>query len=275
MSQTLRRIRRIVETQTAYSLWQAETLADLAGNPLGIAWRQLDAGAIALLARALPGPSHNRVVGLRGDLVAEVEPLLAWYAEAGIRPRLETISTYDDAALAGALVQRGYYQSGFQVVLAAAAGVAGGDPAAGGIEAVDGAGKLAAYLELHGLAARHAGEAARAAAPSGRLGARGISLYLRRQQGRPPAAAALFVKDGIGYCPPATATQGSGLDGALFSRRSADARHAGAEWVCTEADLMSARQASLTKMGFSAVFIRAQWSSLGGGLGPPVGAGRD
>jgi len=258
MSQTLRRIRRIVETQTAYSLWQAETLAHLAGNALGIAWRQLDAGAIALLARALPGPSHNRVVGLRGDLVAEIEPLLAWYAEAGIRPRLETISTYDDAALAGALVQRGYYQSGFQVVLAAAAGVAGQDPGAADIEAVDGAEKLAAYLELHGWAAA----AARAAAPSERLGASGISLYLRRQQGRPAAAAALFVQDGIGYCPPATATQGAGLDGALLSRRSADARHAGAEWVCTEADLLSARQASLTKIGFSAVFIRAQWSSL-------------
>jgi hypothetical protein len=202
------------------------------------------------------------VVVLRGDLGAEGEPLLAWYAEAGIRPCLETISTYDDAALAGALVQRGYYQSGFQVVLAAAAGVAGQNPGAGGIEAVDSAEKLAAYLELHGWAGRDAAEAARAAVPSGRLGASGISLYLRRQQGRPAAGATLFVKDGIGYCPPATATHGSGLDGALLSRRSADARQAGAEWVCTEADLMSARQASLTTMGFSAVFIRAQWSSL-------------
>ena len=64
----------MVETQTAYQLWQLETLERLGSNPAGIAWRQLDQGAIALLARRLPGPTHNRVIGLRGDLVAETRP---------------------------------------------------------------------------------------------------------------------------------------------------------------------------------------------------------
>src|SRR5262245_13601205 len=161
MIASLRRIRRIIETETAYRLWQLQTLQRLDGNPFGIAWRQLDAGAIALLARR-PGPAHNRVMGLRGDLIAEIEPLLAWYADAGIKPQFETISAYADSDLAGELARRGYYQSGFQVVLAAAAVVSGQGPGqddgADNIEAVDSPGQLAAFLELNGWAAGDAGE---------------------------------------------------------------------------------------------------------------------
>jgi hypothetical protein len=273
MIASLRRIRRIIETETAYRLWQLQTLQRLGGNSSGIAWRQLDAGAIALLARRL-GPAHNRVLGLRGDLMAEIEPLLAWYADAGIKPQFETISTYADPALAGELVRRGYYQSGFQVVLAAAAALSGQGPGQGSgqergqqegadsIEAVDSPGQLAAFLKLHGWAAAEAGRHQ----PSSRRGAGQVSLYLRRSQGRPVAAAVLFVSDGIGYCVPAAATgnAAAGLDGALLARRIAAARDAGAEWVCTEADLMSVRHLSLTRMGFEAAFLRAQWSSLSG-----------
>ena len=268
MIASLRRIRRMVETQTAYRLWQLEALARLGANPHGIAWRQLDEGAIALLARRRPGPTHNRVIGLRADLVAEIEPLLAWYAEAGIKPAFETISAYDDPTLAGELARRGYYQSGFQVVLAAAPVLPRQDAVANAIEAADSSGQLAAFLEVHGWSGGGASAAdladLKAARPAG-LRAKGVSLYLRRSQGRPAAAAVLFVRDGIGYCAPAagvTANEGAGLDAALLVRRIADARDAGVEWVSTEADLMSARQTGLTRMGFEAAYIRAQWTSL-------------
>jgi hypothetical protein len=258
---SLRRLRRIVEAETAYWRWQLETLARLEGDRRVIAWRQLDAGAIALKACGLPGPTYNRVLGLRGDLGAELEPLLAWYAEAGITPLLETISHYTDPALAEALTRRGYYQSGFQVMLGAAAVVPEQEPAAGTVEEVDSAGQLAVFLELQGWPA--AGVAALEATLAG-LRAAGISLYLRRHHGRPAAAAALVVQDGIGYCAPAlgaTAAEG-GLDGALLARRLAAARAGGAEWVCSDAELLSARQASLIRLGFEAVFIRARWTSL-------------
>ena len=264
MIASLRRIRRIIETETAYRLWQLQTLQRLDGNPFGIAWRQLDAGAIALLARR-PGPAHNRVMGLRGDLIAEIEPLLAWYAEAGIKPQFETISAYADPDLAGELARRGYYQSGFQVVLAAAAAMSGqGRGQADGadsIEAVDSPGQLVAFLELNGWAAGAAGAPQLSSGP----GAGQVSLYLRRSQGRPVAAAVLFVNGGIGYCAPAAAAAGkavAGLDGALLARRMAAARDAGVEWVCSEADLMSVRHLGLTRMGFEAAFLRTQWSAL-------------
>jgi hypothetical protein len=264
MIASLRRIRRMVETQTAHQLWQLETLERLGANPAGIAWRLLDQGAIALLARRLPGPTHNRVIGLRGDLVAEIEPLLAWYAEAGIKPLLETISAYEDPTLAGELARRGYYQSGFQIVLAAAPVGLGQDAVANAIEAVDSVGQLAAFLALCGWPGGGAGAAGVAAALPAGLIARGVSLYLRRSQGRPAAAGVLFVRDGIGYCAPAgaAANVGAGLDAALLARCIADARDAGVEWVLTEAALLSARQASLTRMGFKAAFVRTQWSSL-------------
>jgi hypothetical protein len=265
MIASLRRIRRMVETQTAYRLWQLETLARLGANPHGIAWRQLDEGAIALLARRLPGPTHNRVIGLRADLVAEIEPLLAWYAEAGIKPAFETISAYDDPTLTGELARRGYYQSGFQLVLAAAPVLPRQDAVANAIEAVDSSRQLAAFLEVYGWPGGGASAAdLNAARPAG-LRAKGVSLYLRRSQARPAAAAVLFVRDGIGYCAPAagvTATEGGGLDAALLVRRIADARDAGVEWVLTEANLMSARQTDLTRIGFEAAYIRAQWTSL-------------
>jgi hypothetical protein len=60
----------------------------------------------------------------------------------------------------------------------------------------------------------------------------------------------------------ATANEGAGLDAALLARRIADARDAGVEWVVTEADLVSARRARLTCMGFEAAFIRTEWTSL-------------
>ena len=257
---SLRRLRRIVEAETAYWRWQLETLARLARDCHVIAWRQLDAGAIALKACGLPGPAYNRVLGLRGDLGAELEPLLAWYAEAGIAPLLETISHYTDPALAAALTRRGYYQAGFQVMLGAAA-VAPEHPAASAVEEVNSAGQLAVFLELQGWPA--AGVADLEATLAG-LRAAGISLYVRRHHGQPTAAAALVVQDGIGYCAPALGATAAdcGLDGALLARRLAAARAAGAEWVCSEADLLSARQASLTRLGFEAVFIRAQWTSL-------------
>jgi len=262
MTASIRRIRRILATQTAFSLWQLETFGRLGGNPLGIAWRQLDEGAVAVLARGQPGPVHNRVMGLRGDHIGEIEPLLAWYAQAGIKPRLETISAYDDPTLAGELVRRGYYQSGFQVVLAASPIVCADDAAASAIAEVGSAQELAAFLQLYGWPTPGASEAPAAAAVTAGLRARGVSLYLRRSGGR-PAAAVLFVRDGIGVlCPAVDAEAGSGLDAGLLARRLADARAVGTEWVCTEADLMSARQMSLTRIGFKAVFIRTQWTSL-------------
>jgi hypothetical protein len=265
MIASLRRIRRIVEAQTAYRLWQLETLERLGGNPLGIAWRQLDEGAIAQMARRLPGPTHNRVIGLRGDLVAKIAPLIAWYAEAGIKPLLETISAYDDPALAGELARRGYYQSGFQVVLAAAPVMPGQEAVGNAIEVVDSSGQLAAFLEVYGWPGRGASEAGLKAARLAGLRAGGVSLYLGRSQARPAAAAVLFVRNGLGYCAPAVgaaANEGAGLDAALLGRRIADARDAGVEWVVTEAELMSARQAGLTRMGFRAAFITTAWTAL-------------
>ena len=216
MIASLRRIRRMVETQTAYQLWQLETLERLGSNPAGIAWRQprprSNCAAGAPAARA----THNRVIGLRGDLVAEIEPLLAWYAEAGIKPQFETISAYEDPTLAGALARHGYYQSGFQMVLAAAPVGLGQDAVASSIEAVDSVGQLAAFLALRGWPGRGVSAAGVAAVLPRGSALRAFRSIYGAARGRPAAAGVLFVSDGIGYCAPAgaTANVGAGLDAA-------------------------------------------------------------
>ena len=78
MMASLRTIRRILETETAHCVSRLERLDALAGARLGLAWRQLDAGAVAYLARHQPVPAYNRVLGLGADLCAAIAPVLAW-----------------------------------------------------------------------------------------------------------------------------------------------------------------------------------------------------
>src|SRR5262245_57630675 len=96
MTASLRLIRRILETEAAFCLSRLERLDALAGNALGLAWRQLDAGAIAQMARHRPGPAYNRLLGLRADLVAEIAPVLAWYEAAGVKAEVETVAAHTD-----------------------------------------------------------------------------------------------------------------------------------------------------------------------------------
>src|SRR5262249_42273056 len=129
MPASLSLIRRILKPETAYCLARLQRLKGGEGNALDLAWRELDAGALAQMARRRPTAAYNRVLGLRADVIAAIEPVLAWYQAAGVEAQLETISVYSDANLTGELVRRGYFQAGFRVMLA------GGPPPPRGPEA--------------------------------------------------------------------------------------------------------------------------------------------
>src|SRR5262245_10597548 len=185
MRASLRLIRRILETETAYRLAQLRRLEVSDGNVLGLAWQQLDAGALAQMARHRPVPAYNRVRGVRADHVAALEPVLAWYRAAGIKAELETISAYCDANLAGELVRRGYFQPGFRVMMA-------GLPRPPAAELSLPAEKIAsaAHLDEAWQAADAAGGGAAAELQAewwAALGAPGASLYVGRT---PPFAGA-------------------------------------------------------------------------------------
>ena len=82
---SLRVIRRTLECEIAYTLSRMAVLERIPGNPVGIAYRQLEGGAVALMARHLPVPSFNSVVGLRAGHEGQIEPLVAWYRATASR----------------------------------------------------------------------------------------------------------------------------------------------------------------------------------------------
>ena len=72
---------------------------------------------MALMARHLPVPGFNSVVGLRAGHETQIEPLIDWYRAAAVKARFETVPGYYDPALGRELARLGYYQSGFHTSL--------------------------------------------------------------------------------------------------------------------------------------------------------------
>src|SRR5262245_6256284 len=114
---SLRILRRTVECEMAYTVSRLRVLERLAGNPVGVEIRELGDGVVALMARHLPVPSFNSVIGLRAGSETHIEPLIAWYRANGVKPRFELVPGYYDPALGRELARLGYYQSGFHTSL--------------------------------------------------------------------------------------------------------------------------------------------------------------
>ena len=95
------------------------------------------------------------------------------------------------------------------------------------------------------------------------LGEPGWSLYLARVDGRPAAAAILFVHDGVGYFADSAtdpAFRGRGLHAALLRRRLADASAAGVDFVCSGADFLSTSHRNMERAGMRLLFLRSIWT---------------
>jgi hypothetical protein len=88
---SLRVIRRTLECEIAYTQSRMAVLERIPGNPIGIAYRHLEGGAVALMARHLPVPGFNSVVGLRAGHETQLEPLVGWYRDNGAKARFETV----------------------------------------------------------------------------------------------------------------------------------------------------------------------------------------
>jgi hypothetical protein len=142
-------VRRTVRTEAAYTLSRLQVLERLPGNPVGVAYRRLEDGAVALMARHLPVPSFNSVVGLSEAHAPEVEALVAWYRDAGIKPRFELVPGLCEAKVGAELARLGLFQSSFHASLIGEAAVTtpAGDLAA--IERVADAAALEEFLDAH------------------------------------------------------------------------------------------------------------------------------
>jgi ribosomal protein S18 acetylase RimI-like enzyme len=263
---SLRVIRRTLECEIAYTLSRMAVLERIPGNPVGIALRHLEGGAVALMARHLPVPNFNSVVGLRGGHEQHIEALVAWYRAEGVEARFETVPGYYDPALGRELARLGYYQSGFHTSLvcepdltvpATLTGVA--------VERVESPAVLEEFLDAY-IAGRSITDGAGFKANVRPwLGEPGWQLYLVRCDGRPAAAAVLYLHDKVGYCADAAtdpAYRGHGLQTALLHRRIADAHAAGVDFVCSGAEFLSQSRRNMERVGMRVQFVRALWTAL-------------
>ncbi|MGX9965621.1 hypothetical protein ACVFYP_20010 [Roseomonas sp. F4] len=251
-------VRRVADVELAYTLSRMAVLERLPGNPMGIAVRR-ERQVVALMARQIPSPSFNRILGLGGADAALVAPLLDWYRAAGASPRIVVEPMAHGPELARELILRGFLPAGFHAGLVGMSGP-GGDEA--GIEAIAGPEAMERFLDTYlaawGFPAAHR-DGFRANV-RGWLGEPGWSLYLAQQDGTPAAVGTLYLRDGIGYCADAATMpeqRDRGLHMRLLARRRADAFAAGAGLVCGGADYLSGSHRNMERAGMRLLTLRS------------------
>jgi ribosomal protein S18 acetylase RimI-like enzyme len=259
-------IQRIIDADVAYTVSRMQVLERLPGNPIGIAYRTIDDRITALMARHLPSPSFNRVVGLRAGDEPHIAPLAAWYRDDGGTARFDMVPGHFDAALGRELARLGFHHSGFHAALVcgADAPITTGDVAG---EAVTSAAMMEEFLQAYmaGWSLPEKDHTRFKANVRPWLDQPGWSLYLARVDGRPAAAATLYVHDKTAYLADAAtdpACRGRGLHTALLASRIADARNAGADLVFSGATFLSDSYRNMERIGMRLAFMRAIWTPL-------------
>ena len=257
-------VRRTVRTEAAYTLSRLQVLERLPGNPVGVAYRQLDDGVVAFMARHLPVPSFNCVVGLRAGQEHHVEPLVRWYRDNGVTAQFALVPGLSDAKLGRELARLGYYQSGFHTAVICEPDLALADAGGIVIETVTTAGLLEEFLDVHAAGWQIPDPQGFKANVRGWLGLPGWSLYLARVDGRPAATGILYVHDRVGYCADAATDpifRGRGLQTAMLRRRIADAKTAGVDFVCSGAQYLSTSNRNMERVGMRVLFVRSIWTA--------------
>jgi hypothetical protein len=93
----------------------------------------------------------------------------------------------------------------------------------------------------------------------------GWSLYLARVEGRPAAAATLYVHDRVGYLADAAtapAFRRHGLHVALLRQRICDTATSGVEFIFSGAEPMSTSHRNMERAGLRLHFTRAKWTPI-------------
>jgi len=258
-------LQRTLAADISYTVSRMKVLECIPGNPIGIAYRWFDEGAVALMARL---PPFCRVVGLRPGHEHHIEPLARWYAEHQIKPTFELVPGQYDTALGRELARVGLYQSGFHASLIGKPGADGPADSGVAIERVNTAEALEDYLDAYvaGWSIPEKDHAQFKSNVRPWLEQEGWSLYLARVSGQPAAAATLYVRDGVGYLAD-SATDPSfrrrGLQAALLRRRIRDAGLAGADLVLSSAEPFSSSHRNMERVGMRLQFTWAKWTLAG------------
>jgi GNAT superfamily N-acetyltransferase len=255
-------VERTLSTDVAYTISRMKVLERLPGNPIGIDYRKIDQTAVALMSRL---PSFSRVVGLRAGQEDHIEPLVNWYREHDSKPTFEMVPGHFHARLGRELTRLGFFQSGFHVSLIGEPRRLDGTNDDVGIEQVTTPQAMDDYLDAYvaGWGIPDEDQAQFKANVRPWQEQSGWSLYLARINGKPAAAATLFVEGGVAYLADAATTpamRNQGLQTALLKRRVFDARVAGADVVFSGAVPFSTSHRNMERVGLRVQFVRSLWA---------------
>ena len=153
------------------------------------------------MARNLPSSSFNRVVGIRKGQADQVRQLVEWYRERGAEGRFEIAAGDYDPALGRELTRLGFFQSGFHAALIGEPELRASAPSDISVEPVMSGADMEEFLEAYvrGWGIPDAAREPFKANVRSWSGESGWSLYVARVDGKPAAAAILFVHAGVGY----------------------------------------------------------------------------
>jgi GNAT superfamily N-acetyltransferase len=263
-------VRRLDAVSTSFGRDWLEGVAALPGNPLGLRLRTFG-GAFAGAAINAPELDFmNRVHHLWPEDAHHLPDILAFYAEARIRPWFEVFPCGDGPdAVAGAIARAGAAPVSYATFLygapVAAPGSAATPPGIGlrTVPADDMDVFSDVLLRGHGVPEEdhelaRAGQRRWADLP-------GTTLYLATVDDRPAGAAVLRVGDGIGYLANAATVpelRGRGCQTALLARRIADAAAAGCALVSGQAIFGSTSQRNMERMGLRPAVTLTTWRMI-------------
>jgi ribosomal protein S18 acetylase RimI-like enzyme len=261
LAPSLDRIRRTLAADISYTISRMKVLERLPGNPIGINYRWIDDTTVALMARL---PAFARVVGLRAGHEQHIEGIVCWYREHGIKPTFEMVPGHYATSLGRELTRLGYSQSGFHVSLIGEPAIAARVDEPLIIERVTSDNMedfLEAYVAGWEISEKDQAQFKFNVRPW--LNQAGWSLYVGRLNGRPAAAATLYLRDGVGYLADATtspAFRRQGFQSALLRRRTLDAAAAGADIVFSGAAPFSTSHRNMERIGMRVQFMRSLWT---------------
>jgi ribosomal protein S18 acetylase RimI-like enzyme len=254
---------RMLAVDIAYTVSRMRVLERIPGNPVGIAFHEIDATAMALMSRYLP--AFNRVIGLRAGHETKLDTIAGWYRLHGVRPTFEMIPGQLTPDLGRELTRLGFFQSGFHAALVGAPEMRTRSANQDGIVRVRTPDEMERYLNAYvagwGIPPDNHAQFKANVRPWPKEP--GWSLYVAEAEGRPAAAATLYVHDGVGYLADAAtdpAMRGRGLQRALLDRRIADAATQGVDFVFSGAAPFSISHRNMERVGLRVAFMRSLWT---------------
>lgn len=251
-------LHRLMQVGIAYTIARMRVIEARSGEPIGV---RRYGDAAALLCRQVPSPHFNAVVGLRGEQAGLVAEIDGWYRENNIRPRFVVAPGDLTAEMGRSLAERGFVVTDTETVLYGAVPVPAAPATGADIVQVESPALmedfLHALLEGWGIPPEHHEPAK--ANMRGWLGVPDWRLYLARVDGKPAAAAKLFIKDGVGLFPDAATRpefRGRGLQTALLRHRAAVAVKSGAELLYSQAAFGSVSHRNMERIGLRVLCTR-------------------